>query len=99
MPLKVHRRDCAACLNDRAGRHLRILREHGQKTFRATTKGVFGPVADDHMKISHCASLACYMHDDRLTRPSFEKVLVERLESFCKAQDLKTVAITDGPNL
>ena len=53
------------------------------------------------MKISHCACPACYLPDDLFIVRVLEKVLVERfpLEIVCKAEDLKTVAITDGPNM
>src|SRR5262245_44941540 len=62
--------------------------------------GVVVTSGKSDIKISHCACLACYLSDDLLTPDRFRhKVLVACFESVCKAEDLKTVAITDDPKL
>ena len=58
------------------------------------------PAANRISNIPHCACLACYLPDDLLTPDRFRhKVLVACFESVCKAEDLKTVAITDDPKV
>jgi hypothetical protein len=52
-----------------------------------------------HEDLTHCACvLGVYLTTQSITR-FVEKVLVERFEIVCKAQDLKTIAITYRPDL
>ena len=50
------------------------------------------------MKISHCPCPACYLPIYLLARV-LKEIVVLRFEMGSEAQDLKAVAITDGPEL